>query len=135
MKQDLATMNLKACVCNCFFFEQMKNKDSVLCSKCDFRYQCLGSDADRMSELIEDKELELMLLRREEISPIASEYDKIDKVVKKAVKGKEEAVIGDFLITGKSVPRNGYTVEATEYWKTNIIYKGLILNKTNHDEE
>ncbi len=107
--------------------EQMKVKDPLWCGRCDFRFQCLGNDGEKMVPLLEDAELEALLLRREELKPFNSEYDKIDKNVKLALKGKEEVLIGDFLVTGKETERNGYVVEPTKFWTTKIIYKG---NKT-----
>ena len=109
--------------------EQMKVKDPVWCNRCDFRFQCLGNEGEKMTQILEDSELEVMLLRREELKPFNSEYDKLDKNVKLALKGKEEVLIGDFLVTGKEVSRNGYTVEPSKYWNSKIIYKGSTIKR------
>ena len=108
--------------------EQMKCKDSTWCNRCDFRIQCLGDDCEKIVPLIEDSELEEILLRREKIKAFFSEYNKLDKSAKAALKDKPEAVIGDFYITGKSQSRKGYEVKDTTFWVTDIIYRGANMN-------
>lgn len=116
--------------------EPLKNKDPVLCGKCEFKFQCLGDDAEKMVEMLEDAELEELLLRREQLAPLSSEYDRIDKLVKKSLKNKPEVLIGDFLITGKEVERKAYAVDAGSYWKTDIIYRGSkIITDTQTSED
>lgn len=106
----------------------MKCKDSTWCNRCVFRIQCLGDDCEKIVPLIEDSELEEILLRREKIKAFFSEYNKLDKSAKAALKDKPEAVIGDFYITGKSQSRKGYEVKDTTFWVTDIIYRGANMN-------
>ncbi len=104
--------------------DQMRNFDEKRCGHCDFRFNCLGENANKLVQVITNEELENLLLRREELKPLNSEYDLIDKTVKKQFKGTEEAVIGDFYIKGKEIHRDAYSVEPGSYWKASILYKG-----------
>jgi len=101
--------------------------DIDICSKCDFLSICLPEiKNDKDLEVIVDEELEETLKRAEEIKEIASEYEKLCKLWKKKMEGKEKLIVGDFLIVGKQVERKGYTVEPGIYWK----YKVLSLKKS-----
>lgn len=113
--------------------DQMRNFEEKRCSGCDFKFQCLGARAEGMVAIIGNAELEMLLYRREELKKMKQEYEKIDKKVKEQLKGTDNAIIGDFFIRGKNVDRAGFTVAPTTYWKSDIVYKGMVLSKTETD--
>ena len=94
--------------------------DEEICGECGFIHICLPDVKRDALELQTDPELEENLLRYFELKPLKAEYDKLDKELKKQFKEQEKIVVGDYLITGSLVARKGFTVEATEYWKTKI---------------
>ena len=71
---------------------------------------------------IEDDELAQKLKRREELSPIASEYDKLDKEAKERLREIPHAVVGDFEVIGKEGQRTYKATEAkiVKTWSTKI---------------
>ena len=74
-------------------------------------------------EIIEDEELEKMLDRWNELKPLKSEYEELDKDLKKSFAGSEKLMIGDWIIQGKLIERKGYIpkpVEASSYWRYQI---------------
>lgn len=98
-----------------------KPEYSGLCSKCDFAMTYCFPDKDFGPgfDFINDEAIEEKLIRREELKEARSEYERLDKEIRGAFKGKN-AVVGDFKIESKEVERKGYTVEPSSYWKTTI---------------
>lgn len=99
--------------------------DEEICGECPFIHICLPDVKRDALELQTDPELEENLSRYFELKPLKAEYDKLDKKLKGQFKEQEKVVIGDYLITGSLVARKGFTVEATEYWKTKIQKLGV----------
>lgn len=95
--------------------------DIEICSKCDFLHICLPEIKGKDLEVIVDEEMEEILKRCEELKEIASEYERLSKLWKKKIEGKEKLLVGDFLIVGKQVERNAYTVEAGTYWRYKVM--------------
>ena len=91
-----------------------------LCGKCEFADICLGDIARKEAEILDDPQLVEDLEEREMLKESFSRYNKLDKAVKKRIKGIEKGVAGDFFITGKNIDREGYTVEPSTYWKPSI---------------
>jgi len=98
-----------------------KSEYQELCAKCDFAKTYCFPDQDYGPgfELLKDGEVEVKLIRRHELKPLAKEYEEIDKELKGIFKGRS-AVVGDFIIESKEVERKEYTVKASTYWKTSI---------------
>lgn len=95
--------------------------DPELCQDCSFQHICLPDIKQQAIEIQgDDSELVPKLNRRAELEAAYREYQALDKEIKKAIEGKEKAIIGDYLITGKWVNRAGYTVEASRYWLPKI---------------
>jgi len=97
--------------------------DDKICSDCGYFHLCKPDvRVAAGAELINDEELLHALERREALKPLAQEYKEVDDYVKKAVKGIEKAVIGNYLITGKLVSgeRKPSPGGHFEYWRTDI---------------
>lgn len=94
--------------------------DAEQCPECPFFHVCLPEIKQKAIDLSDDPDLIAKLQRRETLAAAAKEYEAIDKAVKDALKGKERAIVGDFLVTGKQVPRKGYTVADSTYWQSTI---------------
>ena len=98
-----------------------KLNDHKFCDQCPFVAHCCPDlSYDGGVGLIEDKELEELLEKREELRGYKKEYDKIDKDVKSRIKGCDSALIGRFHVSGKMVKKNGYEVKPGEYWLAKI---------------
>jgi len=87
-----------------------------LCGECPFRHICTPDIEGREVAILSDPELEAALDRRSEIEPLIKEWKELDSQVKAAVREKEKAVAGNWLITGRWVEtrRNG---KVSRYWK------------------
>ena len=101
---------------------------SDVCGRCDFAHLCLPDvkNAPGM-QIIDDEELTGLLTRREELKPYSSEYTKIDKQVKEKIEGKNNLVVGDYLITSKLISK---TIPAKAETKSEYLtYKIVNINK------
>lgn len=88
------------------------------CIKCDFKHLCLPEI--KLSEgvkIIDDMELEGMIDRREQLSETKSEFDKLDKQIKKLVKplGEGENICGKYLVRNKEYRRKRLVPSEEEY--------------------
>ncbi|MBT9166758.1 MAG: hypothetical protein DDT19_00082 [Syntrophomonadaceae bacterium] len=107
--------------------------DYDICQRCAFLHICLPELKAQAMEIIDSQELEEKLLRREELSPLAKEYQELDKEIKKMVEGKEKLLVGDFLIQGKRIERKEYSVNASSYWQCKILRVQSGGSKINAD--
>jgi len=94
--------------------------DDNVCGECGYAHICLPAVNRKELEIIDSAELVMMLERRAELAPTAKEYKELDDEIKEQVKGKDKLMVGDWLITGKTVARKGYEVKEAEYWQTSI---------------
>jgi len=94
-----------------------------ICQYCGFLHICLPDMVGKEIEIMDEMEIEDAIKRCEELKPLVSEYNKLDKEWKKALEGKEKVMIGDYLIIGKWIERKGYTVEESKYWQSKIIVR------------
>lgn len=93
----------------------------IACDMCPFSLICLpGKDYGPGIRMIDDEETIAQLERRTEIEAAAKEFKTLDDVLRKKFQDIPQAVCGDFSITGKLIQRKGFTVEPSQYWKTNI---------------
>jgi len=99
--------------------DRIEYRDDV-CGKCDFASICLKDVVRSEADILTDDVLIADLERRESLKDTATEYGKIDKEIKKRLKGIEKGVAGPFYITGKNVHRDAYEVEPSDFWQTSI---------------
>lgn len=94
---------------------------SKVCGYCAFNIICLpdASYGEGVC-LSDDKDLEDMLDRSEEISSIASEYEKLKKSINEKVTGKPHVLCGKWIVTGRYIERKASQVKATKYWSKTI---------------
>jgi hypothetical protein len=88
------------------------------CAKCDFVALCHPAILNRDgAALLSDPEIEEMLARRESLADAAREYEALGKQIQgKVPEGLEQALVGDWLITGKWIERKERTTPASRYW-------------------
>lgn len=105
-----------------------RNINEDLCAKCKFKHLCLPERNLGPGVQIEDDESLIELLKkREELKPLASEYDQVDSQIKKTVKNAgEKILVGDYLITNKEYERKTkvpitWEERKTAYTRTNIV--------------
>lgn len=94
--------------------------DEPICGRCDYAVICLKGIVRTETDILTDDILIDELNERESLKKSKSRYDELDKSVKGKLKGIKKAVAGDFLIVGKEVHRDGYAVEASDYFQTSI---------------
>jgi CRISPR/Cas system-associated exonuclease Cas4 (RecB family) len=94
-------------------------ENQALCDDCSFDHICLP-EINREASLVLDPELEGMLDRRGELKASVSEYEELDKEIKKTLAARPETIVGNWLCRGKWVERKGYSVQDSHYWQTSI---------------
>lgn len=87
--------------------------DEKLCGSCPFGHICLPEAKRDALEITDDPEIEAKLDRRAELDTAASEYDAIDKELKRLFRDKEKIVVGQWLVTGRLIEPKG----KPPYWK------------------
>lgn len=98
--------------------------DFDVCLDCPFRHLCLPDlKAIEGLEVIDSQELEDKLTRREELKPLHSEYERIDREISKTVEGKDKLSIGEFFVTGKYCERKmkPQAEKVIRYWQKKIV--------------
>lgn len=79
-----------------------------ICGKCAFQHVCLPDiQNDPTVKFMDNPEVVKDLDRLDEISPAASEYDKLWKKVKEIFDGVQTAVVGNWVVTGKTITMKG----------------------------
>jgi len=76
------------------------------------------------ARFLDDAELLEKLERRDTLAPLKKEYEAIHKEVTAELQGCEEAIIGDFNISGKWIDKKAFEVAASRYWRTDIVKMG-----------
>jgi hypothetical protein len=106
--------------------DRIKNRS--ICMQCEFKTQCLPdiTKGEALELLQEDTDIIDRLERREEIKSLSSEYNTLDKQLKKIFEdiGKKKVAIGDFIIERTKKHRDGWTVPGGDYISTKIIKLG-----------
>ncbi|KKM98518.1 hypothetical protein LCGC14_1157080 [marine sediment metagenome] len=97
--------------------------DYDICNRCGFLPICLPDMVGKEIEIIDEIEIEEAIKRTQELKPLVSEYNKLDKKWKTALKEKEKVMIGDYVVIGKWVKKKGFTVLDTEYWQSKLLIK------------
>jgi len=99
--------------------DRMNNAE--ICSECQFAHICTPDlISNNELSIVNDKELLDLLQEKEKIQEFFRRYNEIQSQLKTKLKGITKTLVGDWLIDGKLVKRNGYTVEASEYWQPSI---------------
>ena len=95
--------------------------DDAVCGHCDFLSICLPDNpAGKGLEVVDDAALLNLLQRRDELTEAHAEYAEVDKALKATVKGRDNIIVGSWLIKGKFVERAGYAVQGVRFWQTTI---------------
>lgn len=100
------------------------------CKRCGFMKTMCYPDQDYGPgfDLISDEEVEVKLIRWDELKEKAKEYEELDKELKEIFKGKS-AIVGDFKVESKEFERKNYKVpdeikkqyvEISTYFRTSI---------------
>lgn len=97
------------------------------CKRCDFcKTICFpGQDYGPGFDVYTDEEMEVKLLRREELKSKAKEFKELDSEIKEQFKGKN-AIVGDFIIESKPYDRKFYEVPneiKEQYLKIGTYYR------------
>lgn len=95
--------------------------DVDACPGCDFYHLCLPPLTDNALVLDDDPELVAMVARFMELKPAKAECEKLDAKLKPLLAGREKAIIGDYLVTGKLIQHSGKPATPPgEYWRKSI---------------
>lgn len=94
--------------------------EDMWCDSCPFTHICLKDHIGKEVE-IDTTELATMLDRLEELKPIKSEYDEIDKQVKELVEGREKILAGNWFVTGQWRERKESVVKASRFWVRKVL--------------
>ena len=88
--------------------------DASECRRCQhFGRSCQPPlDFGQGAQVISDPELEALLQRREELSPLSKEYATIDRSIKDRFQGVELAIVGNFQVTGEWKERSVKAIDA-----------------------
>lgn len=96
--------------------------EADVCERCPyFGTACYPPLIVQEGEFVDDPALEADMARWLELKGAVSEYNELDRTIKARFKGVEKARCGAFSVTGKEVSRKGYSVEASSYWRTEIV--------------
>ncbi len=96
-------------------------RDDV-CGRCAFQHICLPDIRNELGgiAIIDAPDVEANIDRMKELEAAWKEYESLSRWRKERLKGIDGAVVGKYLVEGKMITRRGYTVDASEYWKTTI---------------
>lgn len=114
-----------------------RTTDFDVCMKCPFRHICLPDlKAGPGITPIDDAELSGMLERREQLSPLAKEFEELDEEIKEQAKagGVGEKVCGDFLLRVKEQKKKTKVPLTWEEKETSyLVTKILKLNDVKNE--
>jgi hypothetical protein len=102
--------------------------DHMLCGSCQFAHVCIPDVRAVPAKRIENnKLLEEMMERREQLSEKAKEFKKLDEAIKKFFDGIKDGVftVGNFIVTRKPQNRTKYDIPddvKAKYASPNVIY-------------
>jgi hypothetical protein len=87
-----------------------------LCQRCPFLTVCMPDRPAGEGVVFYDQAEAIALIdRRLELAEAKSEYDAIDRRLKKILPEAEEVLVGDFVVRGKWKERKAYEVAASKY--------------------
>lgn len=82
-----------------------------LCVQCDFKQICNPDEVFLAGERLDDPGFVEKLRQREKLETASKEYTYLDKQIKTVLKGKQYAIAGPFVITGKTYGANGWKID------------------------
>lgn len=95
--------------------------DDGICGRCGFLSLCYPPrDFGDGAEMIVDQEFLDALSRHQELKLTKSEYDALDDMISKRVKGHSLILAGEYVIEGKEQIRKGFTVPESIGWRKTI---------------
>lgn len=105
------------------------------CERCAFRAPCAPDmEYGPGVAVLQDEELARLIDRRAELAKSKSEYDAIDRALKKKLPEHGQVVVGDWVVAGKQVHNNGYRVEPFDYWRRDYRRVEKTMQETPTDE-
>ena len=93
--------------------------DISFCENCQLSHIC-GNIRRNSTDILIDEELDALINRKQELQPIKSEYEKIDKEIKARVGQREKVLTGQYLIQRKSFIKKAYTVPESKQFRMTI---------------
>lgn len=89
--------------------------DISYCENCPLTHVC-GECRRVPTDIVLDDELDKLIQRKEELTPLKKEYEQVDKEIKSKVGEREKVITGHYLIQRKSFVKKAFTVpESTQY--------------------
>jgi hypothetical protein len=86
------------------------------CGRCPFQHVCLPDRTFGPGvQIMDSEEVEQLIQLRLELADAKRDYDAADRQLKKLLPESEDLIVGDFVVTGKWVERDGYAVKPTRY--------------------
>lgn len=93
--------------------------DISYCEGCSLAHIC--GECRRVPADVElDDELDNLINRKQELAPLKSEYEKVDREIKAKVGEREKVITGEYLIERKAVVRQAYSVPESTHFRINI---------------
>ena len=92
--------------------------DISFCENCSLSHIC--GTRRIPADIMIDEELDALIKKKQELAPLKSEYEKIDKEIKAKVGEREKVITGEYLIQRKSFTKNAYTVPASTQYRIYI---------------
>ena len=90
--------------------------ESPDCGRCAFQHICLPDRTFGPGiQIIDSEEVEQLIELRLENAEAHKAYEAADRALKKLLPQAEEVLVGDFLVRGSWVDRDGYAVKPTRY--------------------
>lgn len=91
--------------------------ESEDCARCPFQHVCMPDRSfGEGVQVIDSEEAEQLIQLRLELADAKRDYDAADRALKKLLPETDaEILVGDFVVTGKWVERDGYAVKPTRY--------------------
>jgi len=91
------------------------------CGRCPFEHVCMPDRlAGEGTQILDGEaavEAELLIAKRLELAVAHSEFEAVDRQLKKMLPGTSELLVGRFIVQARQVARKGFVVEPTTYWQ------------------
>lgn len=106
--------------------------ESDECARCPFQHVCLPDRAFGPGvQIIDSEEAQQLIGLRLDLADAKRDFEAADRALKKLLPETDaEILVGDFVVTGKWVERDGYTVKPTRYLQRS--YTRLTTNGGQH---
>ena len=91
-------------------------EDEHVCGDCPLLHIC-GAKINRGETVIDTGELEELLKRREELQPLAKEFDGIKEQIKAVIGEADKVFTASYMVENRTVFRKGYAVPESTYFR------------------